>query len=169
MTDQILASIQPEAKPEPARLRVLALVVKLRTFIALILVLAFFGAMAPNFVAVDNVVIIGRHVAINALLAIGMTFVILTAGIDLSVGSIVGLAGMVGGYLLTRGVPLHFLHLTIYPSVPAVIAMVIGVGVLIGAVNGLLVTRLSVAPFIATLGTMFIARGAALLISGGEP
>jgi len=170
MREPIAAAAHPDESAGKSRFRahVLPVIVSLRTYIALILVLVFFAVMAPNFVSVGNVVIIGRHVAINALLAIGMTFVILTGGIDLSVGSIVGLAGMVAGALLTRGIPLHFLGLTIYPSVPVVIALALGVGVLIGAINGLLVARLKVAPFIATLGTLYIARGAALLTSGGE-
>jgi erythritol transport system permease protein len=170
MTDPLAASAHPEDGPEASRFRthVLPLLVKLRTFIALILVLAYFGAMAPNFVSLSNMVIIGRHVSINAFLAIGMTFVILTAGIDLSVGSIVGLAGMVAGFLIRDGIHLQLLHLTIYPSVPVVIALALLVGVAIGALNGLLVARLNVAPFIATLGTLYIARGAAMLTSGGE-
>ena len=167
MAAQVALTVPPE-EPAEHRSRVLPLLLKLRTFIALILVVGFFGFMAPNFMAIDNMVIISRHVAINAFLAIGMTFVIITGGIDLSVGSIVGLSGMVAGALLTRGIPLHVLHLTIYPAVPAVIALVLLVGVLIGALNGTLVTRFNVAPFIATLGTLYIARGTAMLLSGGE-
>jgi erythritol transport system permease protein len=168
MADPVALTPAPDTTHKASRFRVGPLLLKARTFIALILVVAFFGAMAPNFMAVDNVVIISRHVAINAFLAIGMTYVIVTGGIDLSVGSVVGLVGMVAGALLTYGVPVHFLHLTIYPSAPVVIALALGVGVVVGAVNGLLVTRFSVAPFIATLGTLYIARGAALLISSGE-
>jgi len=167
MAAQVALPNSPDEQAERGS-RVVPLLLKLRTFIALILVVGFFGFVAPNFMAIDNMVIISRHVAINAFLAIGMTFVIITGGIDLSVGSIVGLSGMVAGALLTRGLPLHLLHLTIYPSVPAVIALVLLVGTLIGAINGLLVTRFNVAPFIATLGTLYIARGAAMLLSGGE-
>ncbi len=166
MAAEVVTAAAEEQAPRAPRL--VPLLLKLRTFIALILVFAFFGVMAPHFMAVDNMVIVSRHVAINAFLAIGMTFVILTGGIDLSVGSVVGLSGMVAGALLTRGIPLHVLGVTIYPSVPAVLGLVLLVGVLIGLVNGLLVTRLSVAPFIATLGTLYIARGAAMLLSSGE-
>jgi erythritol transport system permease protein len=67
------------------------LVLRLRTFVALILVFTFFGIMAPNFLSAANAVIVSKHVALNAFLAIGMTFVIITGGIDLSVGSFVGL------------------------------------------------------------------------------
>jgi erythritol transport system permease protein len=166
MAEQV-AVANPEEQAERGS-RLVPLLLKLRTFIALILVVGFFSAMAPNFMAIDNMVIVSRHVAINAFLAIGMTFVILTGGIDLSVGSIVGLSGMVAGALLTRGLPVRFMHLTIYPSVPAVLLLVLLVGIVIGLVNGLLITRFNVAPFIATLGTLYIARGAALLLSGGE-
>ena len=168
MTEPIVAPAPSTTRGDSSRARVLQLLVRMRTFIALILVVAFFAATTPNFVELANVVIIGRHVAIYAFLAIGMTFVILTGGIDLSVGSIVGLSGMVAGFLITRGLHLQFLHATVYPSIPLVVALSILVGVVIGAVNGLLVTRFGVAPFITTLGTMYIARGAALLLSGGE-
>ena len=82
----------------PSRGRSLALaLMRLRTLIALILVFAYFSLTTPNFLALPTLVIVAKHVAINAILGIGMTFVILTAGIDLSVGSIVGVAGMVAG------------------------------------------------------------------------
>ncbi|MBJ3784740.1 ABC transporter permease [Devosia sediminis] len=146
----------------------LLLVLKLRTFIALIAVTLFFALMAPNFVSVANAIIISKHVAINAILAIGMTYVILTGGIDLSVGSIVGLTGMVAGGLLAHGLQLPMLGIIIYPNVLEVICIALLVGTAIGAINGLLVTKLGVAPFIATLGTLYVARGAALLLSGGS-
>ncbi len=156
------------APAQPRRTSPLLLLLSLRTLIALFVVLGFFSATAPNFLDLGTLVLLAKHVSINALLAIGMTFVVLTGGIDLSVGSIVGLAGMIGGFLIDRGVPLHVLHVTLFPSIPVVIAIVLAVGVLVGAINGLLVTWLSVAPFIATLGTLYIARGAALLVSNGE-
>ena len=81
-----------------------AAVLKLRTFIALIAVMVFFSIMAPNFLSAANVMIMSKHVALNAFLAIGMTFVIITGGIDLSVGSIVGLCGMVAGGLMLHGI-----------------------------------------------------------------
>jgi erythritol transport system permease protein len=88
------------------------LLLKLRTLIALIIVTAYFCIMAPNFISLGNLVIISKHVAINAFLAIGMTYVIVTGGIDLSVGSTVGLVGMISGLLITKGIPdsLHGRH-----------------------------------------------------------
>jgi erythritol transport system permease protein len=107
-----------------------------------------------------------KHVALNAFLAIGMTFVIVTGGIDLSVGSIVGLCAMVAGGLILNGFDLHIGY-TVYFNVVEVIGITLGVGLLVGAINGALITQLNVAPFIATLGTLYIARGAALLLSDG--
>ena len=87
----------------------LLLLLKARTFIALIAVFVFLALAAPNFLSAANMVILAKHVALNAILAIGMTFVIITGGIDLSVGSIVGLCGMVAGYLVLYGIDLAFL------------------------------------------------------------
>lgn len=145
----------------------LLLLLQLRTFVALILVLAFFSFAAPNFLSAANAVIVTKHVALNAFLAIGMTFVIITGGIDLSVGSIVGLCGMVAGWLVLNGVETG-LGYTIWFNTAEICLIVIGVGVGVGLINGLLITRLNVAPFIATLGTLYVARGAALLSSDGR-
>ncbi len=144
------------------------LLLKMRTLIALFVVTAYFCIMAPNFIALGNLVIISKHVAINAFLAIGMTYVVITGGIDLSVGSTVGLVGMISGMLLTRGIPLPFMDATAYPNVIEIFGFALFTGIMMGLINGTLITRFSVAPFIATLGTMYIARGAALLISNGE-
>jgi erythritol transport system permease protein len=106
-------------------------------------------------------------VAINAILAIGMTYVILTGGIDLSVGSVVGLAAMIAGGLINQGLVLPMFGVVVYFNVWLIILMTLVVGVLIGGLNGLLITRFTVAPFIATLGIMYVARGLALLRSNG--
>ncbi|WP_062231336.1 ABC transporter permease [Aureimonas sp. N4] len=143
------------------------LLLKARTFIALIAVIVFFSFAAPNFLSTANLIIMSEHVALNAFLAIGMTFVIITGGIDLSVGSIVGLCGMVAGYLVLNGVTLDFTGYTVFFNTFEIILLTLGVGVAVGVVNGLLITRLNVAPFIATLGTLYVARGMALLSSDG--
>jgi erythritol transport system permease protein len=149
------------------RTSLLLLLLRLRTFVALILVFAFFSYAAPNFLSTANAVIVSKHVALNALLAIGMTFVIITGGIDLSVGSIVGLCGMVAGWLMLNGVDLGVGY-TVWFNTIEIVGIVALVGVLVGAANGVLITKMGVAPFIATLGTLYIARGAALLSSGGR-
>lgn len=145
----------------------LLILLELRTYVALFLVFAYFAIMAPNFLSVDNAVLVSKHVAINAFLAIGMTFVIITGGIDLSVGSVVGLCGMVAGYLVLYGVDLG-LGWSIQFNTVEIVFLVCCVGVFVGWINGMLVTRLNVAPFIATLGTLYVARGAALLLSEGR-
>ena len=145
----------------------LLLILRLRTFVALILVLAYFSVMAPNFLTAANAVIVSKHVALNAFLAIGMTFVIITGGIDLSVGSIVGLCAMVAGWLVLNGVDLGIGY-TVWFNTWEIVGITLLVGIGVGLINGILITRLNVAPFIATLGTLYIARGAALLSSGGR-
>ncbi len=146
----------------------MTLLLKFRTVLALVLVVAIFAVLAPNFLTVANALIMLKHIAIVAILAIGMSFVILTGGIDLSVGSIAGLAGMVAGALIINGLPLTALGVVVYPSVPVVVGLVLLVGIGIGLFNGLLINRFQVAPFIATLGTLYMARGAAMLMSNGE-
>ncbi len=120
-----------------------------RTFIALLLVVLFFSGMVPNFLTVSNLLIMTQHVAITGLLAVGMTLVILTGGIDLSVGAVAGLCGMIAGALLTVGIPLwdgNRLFLNVFEVIGAVALL----GVLLGLINGTLITRLGVAPFICT-------------------
>jgi erythritol transport system permease protein len=157
----------PSAAPAPASTgdSALLLILRLRTFIALFLVAGFFAVMAPNFVSAANALIMSKHVALNALLAIGMTYVIVSGGIDLSVGSIVGLTGMVAGGLILHGLSVG--DYIIYFNVFEIILISLGIGVLVGAINGVLITVLNVAPFIATLGTLYVARGIALLSSDG--
>lgn len=158
---------QPGTAPTANSRNWLLLLLELRTYVALILVLIYFAIMAPNFLAVDNAVLISKHVAINAFLAIGMTFVIITGGIDLSVGSVVGLTGMVAGYLLLNGFDPGF-GWSIQFNTFEIVVIVCLVGIFVGWINGVLVTKLNVAPFIATLGTLYVARGAALLLSNGR-
>jgi erythritol transport system permease protein len=147
--------------------RLLAHVLRLRAFIALAVVTLVFSWLSPEFLTAGNLSILVKHVAINAILAIGMTFVILSGGIDLSVGSVVGFCGMVAGLLLSRGLVLEPLGVVVYPHAWFVVVVALVAGMAIGAVNGAIVSRLGVAPFIATLGSMYVARGAALLMSDG--
>jgi len=144
-----------------------ALLFRGRALVALFALLITFSILSPAFLSAANLTILLKHVAINAIMAVGMTFVILSGGIDLSVGSIAGLSGMIAGLLIDQGIVLRSFGVVVYFDVWLVILLAALAGAAVGAVNGLLVSRLSVAPFIATLGTMYAARGAALLISGG--
>jgi erythritol transport system permease protein len=149
---------------EARRLKLFNTVFELRAFIALGVLILIFGVLSDSFLTVDNLITMTKHVAINAVLALGMLLVILKGGIDLSVGSIVGLSGVVAGELLT-GVRVG--GVVAYPSVWVVVVCCLAVGAFVGTINGVLVTRFKVAPFIATLGMLYVARGAALLISDG--
>jgi erythritol transport system permease protein len=132
----------------------------MRAIFVLLLLIILFSILAPNFFTANNFSILSKHVAISAILAIGMTFVILTGGIDLSVGSLAGLSGMVAGYCLTPS----FIHPGLFGAIVASLLVTL----LFGALNGWLISTAGVAPFIATLGTLYIARGAALLLSNGK-
>ena len=128
------------------------------TLIVLILLSAALWALSPHFMSLSNWLNIAQQTAINAIIAAGMTFVIISAGIDLSVGSILALSGVVMAGALQAGVP-----------VPLAILLCLAVGSLCGSANGLLIARGKLPPFIATLGMMSVARGAALIFSDGRP
>lgn len=144
-----------------------ALLLRLRAYVALIVIIVLFSFLSDSFLTASNVRVMTEHVAITAIMAIGQTFVILTAGIDLSVGSIAGLSGMIAGGLLDDGLALQPLGVVIFFSVPIVILIALAIGAGVGAVNGIVITKFGVAPFIATLGMLSIARGLALLRNDG--
>ena len=139
------------------------------TLLALLLAvaLAVLASRSDRFLTLDNLLNQGRLMTEVGLISLAMTFVIVTGGIDLSVGSIVGLCAMVAGGLLMNGLALPIGY-TVWFNVPETVMVTLALGVLVGMVNGLLITRLAVAPFIATLGTLYVARGAALLMSDGR-
>lgn len=116
--------------------------------------LAFFIA-APNFRGMTNLMVIAQQMAINGIVALGMTIVIMIGGMDLSVGSILSLCGVCGGMLDNAGLPLML-----------TIALTLCVGMLAGAVNGFLITKLHIPDIIVTLATMNLYRGLAVIISG---
>lgn len=143
-----------------------AILLEGRAFIALIVLILAFWLMSDTYLTTSNLLSMTKHVAINGFLALGMLFVILKAGIDLSVGSTLALTGIVTGVLL-QGMQITSLNVVLYPQVWVVILAALAVGTFVGWINGVLITRFEVPPFIATLGTLYIARGAAELISGG--
>jgi erythritol transport system permease protein len=144
-----------------------AVIAEGRAVVALLVIIVVFSLLSSRFLDPTNLLIMTRHVAFNAILALGMLLVILNAGIDLSVGSTVGLSGMMAGYLL-KGWTIPGTETVAYPSVWVVILVSILVGSLVGALNGFLISRLNVAPFIATLGMLYAVRGFAELIGNGE-
>jgi ribose transport system permease protein/inositol transport system permease protein len=138
----------------------------------LLLLIAIFALLEPRFLHPLNLFNVLRQVSISGLIAIGMTFVILTAGIDLSVGSLMALAGLVGAYVAKGGLADRFaIGASVEAGNPAIMALgaALLVGMLGGALQGAAITRLKVPPFVVTLGGLTAFRGAALLFSGGGP
>jgi ribose transport system permease protein len=125
---------------------------------ALGLLVLLFTAFYPQFLSTGNAINILLGASVTAMLAMGQTFVICTAGIDLSVGSTASLAGIAGALLITQGTP-------VWPAV--VLAILVGGAA--GVVNGLLIVITKVTPFMVTLGTMSVFSGFALVLSGGRP
>jgi erythritol transport system permease protein len=138
-----------------------------RAFIALFLVTIVFSVIVPNFLEAANIQIMAKHVALNAILGVGMTFVILTGGIDLSVGSLVGLTAMIAGLLINEGLRLPMFGVIAYPHTWLICVIALIVGTLMGSITGFIITRFNVAPFIATLGMLYVARGFAMLLNNG--
>jgi ribose transport system permease protein len=128
------------------------------TVIGLVVLCAVLWILTPHFMTVSNLLNVAEQTSINAVVAVGMTFVILSAGIDLSVGSIVALAGVVLGAALQAGQPLAL-----------ALSLALATGAACGLANGTLISWGGLPPFIVTLGTMSIARGAALLFTEGRP
>lgn len=126
--------------------------------IALVIFSIILGFFSESFLTVNNIMNLLRQISVNALIAFGMTFVILTGGIDLSVGSTLALGSALTAGLLTSGMD-------------PILALLIGllIGLVLGGVNGLIVTKGKVAPFIATLATMTIYRGVTLVYTDGKP
>jgi erythritol transport system permease protein len=143
------------------------LLLKGRTFIALALLVVYFAFNAPNFMEWASIVLLIKHASLYGLLAIGMTMVIITGGIDLSVGAVVGISAMIAGGLMTEGIRLPLINGTIYPNVPLILLIVCVMAVLVGFLSGFLIAKVRVPAFIATLGVMYICRGFAMLRSGG--
>ncbi|UOF90416.1 ribose ABC transporter permease [Fodinisporobacter ferrooxydans] len=126
---------------------------------AFIFLFVILSILSNSFLTFENIINVLRQISINAILAIGATFVILTAGIDLSVGSIVALAGIVTATFAQSG------HSNLIIS----IVMGLAVGLFVGFINGFVTAKWKVAPFITTLGMMAVARGATFVYTGGQP
>lgn len=137
-----------------------------RAFFALIVIVVVFSLLSPYYFSTSNFLTMASHVAIYGLLAIGMLVVILTGGIDLSVGSTLGLCGVVAGALM-QGVTINAFGSVFYPSVWVVVVMTCALGAFVGAVNGVLIAYFKVPAFVATLGVLYVARGVALLLTNG--
>jgi len=126
--------------------------------LALVIIMAVIGATAPNFLSGGNLYLVSRQISFVAIVAFGELFVILTGGIDLSVGSLMALAGTAAAWAMKLGVP-----------PPLAVAAGLAVGLGMGAVNGALISYVKIAPFIVTLGMLSLASGLVLGFTKGWP
>lgn len=131
---------------------------KMKPLIGLIVFSVIISILSPRFLTSSNLLNVFRQTSINAIIAAGMTFVILTAGIDLSVGSILGFSGAVAAKMLVSG-----------NNIFVSILVAIVIGAIAGIFNGIVITKGKVQPFIATLATMILLRGATLVFTNGKP
>jgi len=163
------------AQPLPVSKRPLdpvQLLAKYAALLFLLLLITTFAVLEPRFLHPLNLFNILRQVSIAGLVAIGMTFVILTRGIDLSVGALLAFSGLVGAFVAKGGFADRFaVGASVAAGNPWYLAMAaaIAIGLVGGAIQGLAITRLRVPPFVVTLGGLTAFRGAALLFSGGGP
>ena len=134
------------------------LLIKYKSLLGLVLLIAVVSILNPAFLSAKNIMNILRQTSVNAVIAAGMTFVILTGGIDLSVGSILGISGAVCASLLVSG----------QNVVVAVISALV-VGAIVGFLNGFIISKGKLQPFIATLATMTVLKGLTLVYTNGNP
>jgi ribose transport system permease protein len=132
---------------------------KLLAFASLVLLLIIFSVASPNFFQSDNLIAIMLATAVNGVLALGVTFVIITSGIDLSVGTMMTFCAVMAGVFLT------YWHLPIWLGVIGALAA----GAFVGTLNGILISKLKIPPFIATLGMLNVTKGLSLIISHMKP
>src|SRR5579859_4340833 len=132
---------------------------RLLAFGALIALIVIFSLASPDFLQFDNIVGILIATAVNGVLALGVTFVIITAGIDLSIGTVMTFAAVMTGVVITNW----------KLPVPLGILTGLAAGALCGVINGTVIAKLKIPPFITTLGMLNIAKGLALVISGLKP
>jgi ribose transport system permease protein len=131
---------------------------RLLPFLSLIVLFVALAVASPHFLTETNLSSVVRQTAVINIMALGMTMIIVTGGIDLSVGSILAMGGLLGTMAMEKGAP-----------IPAGVAIGVATGLACGLLNGVLITRLKIAPFIVTLGTLGIFRGLTLIISNGLP
>jgi ribose transport system permease protein len=143
--------------------------VKFQSIIALMIMCIALSFLSNRFLTPDNGWNVMRQISVNMIISVGMTLVILTGGIDLSVGSILALSGAITAFLLKSGG--EFIDWNLYIGFTLLGALVGGtlVGTFLGWFNGLTITRFKVPPFVATLAMLTIARGLTMLLTGGFP
>jgi ribose transport system permease protein len=138
-------------------MKILHFLFEQRTLIVLIVLCVVIAQLIPSFSTKNNILNVLRQVSITGIIAVGMTFVIISGGIDISVGSIVALIGVLVAMFIKDGI-----------SIPLSIILALIVSMIVGMVNGLIIAYGNVMPFVATLGTMYLFRGITLIIANGQ-
>jgi ribose transport system permease protein len=143
--------------------------IKFQSIIALLVMCIALSFLSDRFLSADNAWNVMRQISVNMIISVGMTLVILTGGIDLSVGSILALSGAITAFLLKTGG--EFIDFNLYIGFTLLGALLGGtlIGTFLGWFNGLTITRFKVPPFVATLAMLTIARGFTMLLTGGFP
>jgi len=142
---------------------------RFQSLIALVLMVVAMALLSDKFFTTDNGWNILRQISVNLCLSIGMTLIILSGGIDLSVGAILALTGAVAAGVLKNGIALPAFDILLQFTVFGAIVIGVAVGLLLGCFNGFVITRFKLPPFVATLGMFSIARGLTMLWTGGFP
>jgi ribose transport system permease protein len=142
---------------------------RFQSVLALALMIIALALMSDKFLTVDNSLNVLRQICANLCLSIGMTIIILSGGIDLSVGSMLALSGAVSAGLLKNGVAIPGTDVFVEVTVSGAILVGVFVGTVLGWFNGFVITRFKLPPFVATLGMLSIARGLTMLWTGGFP
>lgn len=132
--------------------------------IFLVLICGVIAMKQPRFLSAENLVNVSTQIAINAFLATGMTFVIITGGIDIGVGSVAAFAGISATVIINK-----FTEPSIFTCVVVSLVVACSIGILCGLFNGFMISRMNVVPMIATLAMMSVARGMAYVVTGGRP
>lgn len=152
MEQSIEAKRQRKIKVNPEQIQ------KIAALLSLIFMSIFFSVSTPYFLQFDNLMTVALQTSVIGIMAVGVTFVIITSGIDLSLGALIAVSGVVTGLVVNAGA-----------SIPVGILAGLLTGSIFGATSGLLVSKLKLPPFIATLGMMMVARGITLVLTEGKP
>jgi ribose transport system permease protein len=142
---------------------------KFQSLIALVILCVILSILSDKFLTTSNIWNVLRQISVNVCIAVGMTMVILTAGIDLSVGSVLALCGAIGAGLFAKGIAIPSMDVLISFTVTGAIVASIATGSFLGWFNGWVITRFNVPAFVATLAMLTIARGLTMLWTGGFP
>lgn len=149
----------PTSQPNPSKRYIQNSFLQRFGLLLVFLVLGFvLSLISDRFLQVSNLVNVTRQASINGIVSVGMTLVILTGGIDLSVGSVLALSAVIGADLMKQGMPVIF-----------AVLIALSIGAVMGAFNGLMITHWHIPPFIATLGTLTVGRGLTLMYTQGQP